>query len=61
MGVKNLAELYFGDEFHRGIGESSFNTLYFFPHVLELYLNPLFYFLLMKAQKNRLVVDVKAH
>jgi hypothetical protein len=55
----NLVGLYFGDEFHPRIGEFFFNMLYFFLHVRELGLNLLFCFLLMKVQKNLLVVGVK--
>jgi hypothetical protein len=59
MGVKNLAELYSGDEFHLKIGEFFSRRLYFFLHVLELYSNLLFYSLLMKVQKNQLVIGAK--
>jgi hypothetical protein len=61
MEVMNLVELYFDGGFHPKIGEFSFSKLYFFLHVRELYSNLLFYFLLMKVQKNLLVVDVKGH
>jgi hypothetical protein len=61
MGVKNLVELYFGDEFHPKIGESFFRMLYFSLHVPESDSNPLFCFLLMKAQKNLPVIDERVH
>jgi hypothetical protein len=59
MEVKNLVGLYFGDVFRPKIGEFFFSMLYFFLHVLELYLDLLFYFLLMKVQKNLPVIDEK--
>ena len=59
MEVKNPVELYFDDEFHPETGEFSFRMLYFFLHVQESDLGLLFYFLLMKVQKNLPVIDVK--
>jgi hypothetical protein len=61
MVKENLAELYFGDEFHPKTKESFFSMPYFFLHVLRLYSNPLFCFLLKIAQKNLLVIDGRAH
>jgi hypothetical protein len=61
MGVRSPAELYFDGGFHPKIGESFFSKLYSFLHVLGLYSNLLFYFLLMKVQKNLPVVDEKVH
>jgi hypothetical protein len=59
MEVMNLVGLCFGDGFRPKIGESFFNRLYFFLRVPELYSNLLFYFLLMKVQKNLLVTGEK--
>jgi hypothetical protein len=56
MEVENLVGLYFGDVSHPRIGEFFFNMLYFFLRVRGLHSNLLFYFLLMKVQKNLLAI-----
>jgi len=56
MEVKSLVEPCFGDGFDSKIGEFFSRMLYFFLHVRELYLNPPFYSLLMRVQKNQLVI-----
>jgi len=57
----NLAELYFDDEFHPKIRESFFHMLYFSLHAQESDLSLLFYFLLMKVQKNLPAIDETEH
>jgi hypothetical protein len=61
MEEENLVELYFGDGFRPKIREFSFNMLYFSQHVPEFHSNLLFYFLLMKVQKNLPVIGGRVH
>ena len=61
MGVKNLAVLYFDDEFHPKIRGFSFHMLYFSLHAQESDLSLLSCFLLMKVQKNLPAIDETVH